>query len=296
MFGGAENGGGGAALDRGSGSGHPHQSPQRLSIRGGSGLGDAIYLQSIARYFVEQGYRPEVCCDWPDVFRPLGDLVDVAPFRRKNIDRLAHYAQRRHVAGTSQFDDGCIQAGISGPVEFKLGWGVINPNALRRAWNPHDLPIIVVQMPRAPFGRSDGFGMEFLPDCRRIQDAIERIGSRAFFVQVGKGEPLFRFSGIDLDLTNQTSVCDLLDVATLASGFLGYCSYIVPLAEAQSKPGMLVWSRKGLSSPHQVVRQMTPQKILHRPSSRWVMDDASDKDLMGCTDAFLDSIRSGGAV
>lgn len=128
--------------------------------------------------------------------------------------------------------------------------------------------------------------MEFLPDCRRIQNAIDHIGQQAFFIQVGKGASLFRFSGIDLDLTNQTSVRDLLDVATLASGFLGYCSYIVPLAEAQMKPAMLVWSRKGLNSPHQVVRQMTPQKILHRAASRWVMDDASDKELMDCADAF----------
>lgn len=290
MFSGVQDGGGGVAYVGSSAARHPDRALERLRIRGGSGLGDAIYLQSIARHFVGQSYRPEVCCDWPDVFRFLP--VDVVPFRRTNIDRLAHYSMRRGVPGTSQFADGCLQAGIKGPVDFRLEWSLLNPMVLKDAWNSECRPIVVVQMPRPPFARTDGFGMEFLPDCRRIQDAIEHIGRRAYFVQVGTGEPLFRFSGIDLDLTNKTSVCDLLDIATLARGFLGYCSFIVPLAEAQSKPAMLVWSRKGMASPHQVVRQMTPNKILHRPSSIWVMDDATDKELMSRADALCDALRS----
>lgn len=288
MLSGVSDGGGGVASIGSGAAGHTDKASKRLRIRGGSGLGDAIYLQSIVRHFVERGYRPEVCCDWPDVFRPLAGQVDVVPFRKKDIDRLAPYSMRRGVAGTSQFEDGCIQAGIKGKVEFNLGWSVVSPGVLGKQHRP----IIVVQMPRPPFGRIDGFGKEFLPDCRRIQDVIDRIGSRAFFVQVGAGDALFKFEGIDLDLTNKTSVCDLLDVATLAHGFLGYCSFIVPLAEAQSKPAMLVWSRKGLNSSHLIIRQMTPQKILHGPLSRWVVDDASDKALMDCADVFLEQIAS----
>lgn len=289
MFGGSQDGSGGVA---GVGSGaarYQDKASQRLRIRGGSGLGDAIYLQSIARHFVDEGFCPEVCCDWPDVFRPLAGRVDVVPFRRTQIDRLAHYSRRRGIAGTSQFEDGCIEAGIKCNVDFRLDWSVTT--TLADSWNPARKPIIVVQMPRPPFGRSDGFGMEFLPDCWRIQAAIDHIGKRAYLVQVGTGEPLFTFTGIDLDLTNKTSVCDLLDVATLADAFLGYCSFIVPLAEAQFKPAMLVWSHKGIASRHQVVRQMTPAKVLHRKSSLWVMDDASEKELRDCADALCDAIR-----
>lgn len=198
---------------------------------------------------------------------------------------------RRGIEGTSQFEDGCIQSGIRERIEFKLEWRLVNRPSL-----PSGRPIILVQMPRPPFARTDGFGTEFLPDCRRIQDAINHIGRRAFFVQVGTGEPLFKFYGINLDLTNKTSVCDLLDLATLADGFLGYCSFFVPLAESQSKPAMFIWSRKGMGSPHLVVRQMTPTKILHRCSSLWVMDDATDKELMTCADTFCDAIRNKAAV
>lgn len=262
-----------------------------ISVRGGMGLGDAIYVQAVARHLVGQGHRVEACTAWPDVFRPLGDKVVCSPFRRKPIDRLAHYASRRGAPGTTQFEDVCINAGIGKVADLRLDWEPVGgelPARLHSAGKP----VIVVQMPRAPFGRSDGYGLEFLPDCRTIQRAIDMLAGRALLVQIGKGEPLFRFAGIDVDLANLTSVCDVLDVASAADGFLGYCSFMVPLAEALSKPALLVWSRKGLASRHEVVRQMTPQKILHRASSRFVMDDCPDAQLSEAVDALCDQIRS----
>jgi hypothetical protein len=68
-------------------------------------------------------------------------------------------------------------------------------------------------------------------------------------------------------------VRDLLDVASVADGFLGYCSFMVPLAESFSKPALFVWSHRGLRAPQAYVRQITPQKILHRDTSHFVMDD-----------------------
>lgn len=262
-----------------------------ISIRGGSGLGDAIYLQSVACAFIARGERVEVCSDWPDLFAPLGDWVKVSPFRRQPVDRNAHYSMRRGIAETSQFEDCCIQAGLGRNVEFALRWRVRNLGALDRLPNPHGLPAVVVSMPRAPFGRDDGFGVEFLPNCHRIQQSINMLRGRALTVQVGKGEAAFEFKGIDLDLANETSVSDLLDVATLADGFLGFCSYIVPLAEAQSKPGLFVWSSRGLHSPHLVVRQMTPEKILHRKSSAYAVDDCDEETLKAAVDAFYLQVR-----
>ena len=262
-----------------------------ISIRGGSGLGDAIYLQSVARELIGRGDTVEVCSDWPDVFAPLGDKVKVSPFRRHPVDRNAHYSMRRGVAGTSQFEDCCIQAGLGREVEFRLGWQIRNVGVLDPLPNPYGLPVVVVSMPRAPFGRDDGFGVEFLPNCTRIQQAIDLLRGRALTVQLGKGEAAFEFKGIDIDLVNQTSVSDLLDVAALADGFLGFCSYIVPMAEAQQKPGLFIWSRKGLSSPHLVVRQMTPEKILHRRSSGHVVDDCNDETLKVAVEALYQKIR-----
>lgn len=232
------------------------------------------------------------------MFRPLGYGVKVAAFRRDRIDRLAHYSMRRGIVGTSQFEDGCLQAGISEQVEFSLGWWIIDRVSVEAVKEQAGgLPIILVQMPRPPFGRSDGFGLEYMPKWERVQQAIDALKGKAFLIQIGAGQALLNFTNIDLDLANRTSICGLIDLSTISSGFIGNCSFIVPLAESQKKPALLVWSRKGMSSPHKVVRQMTPTKILHRPmTSHYVFDDCTDDELGKAADAFLEQVRSQGEL
>lgn len=262
-----------------------------ISIRSGMGLGDALYLQSVARHLVRQGHKVEACCAWPDVFRPLGDRVNVSPFRRERIDRLGHYTSRKATSGTDQFQDCCINAGIREPAELRLDWQMVNPAILDK-FVGCGVPIVAVQMPRAPFARTDGYGLELLPDCRVLQRVIDHIGARARFVLIGSGAAMYELTALDLDLTNKTSVCDVIDIGAKVDGFLGFVSFIVPLSESLLKPSLLVWSRKGLRSPHQPVRTITPQKILHRASSQWIMDDCADQIVTEAADAFLDAMRS----
>lgn len=265
--------------------------PSRIAIRAGSGLGDSIYLQSVVRHMLEQGAGEiEVCSDFPDVFLPLKGRVTVSPFRR-NV-RHAHYAPRKGMAGTDQFQDCCIAAGISTDADLRLDWCPVNVDLVQEV-RRGSRPVVVVQLPRNPMGRTDGFGAELLPDCGVIQRAIDRIKSRVKIVQVGKGDPLYRFSGIDLDLSDRTSVADLIDVACAADGFLGYVSFVVPLAESLGKPALLVWSQRGLNAEgprREFVRRITPQKVLHCPSSRFVIDNCSDQELNKAADELLDQI------
>lgn len=262
-----------------------------LSVRSGKGLGDAIYLYAIARHLVARGEQLEVCTLWPDVFRALADRIRLSPWRRERIDAIAHYIARKRIQGTDQFVDCCINMGITEPVAFRLDWTPVNKLLVAKLRTVRK-PIVIVQLPREPMGRSDGFGLDLLPDGAALQRAVDAIGSRAFKVQVGKGKPLFRLEGLDLDLANQTSVTDLLDVASIAAGALGYCSFIVPLAEALNKPALLVWSRRGLRSREEFIRQITPGKVLHRPASRAVMDDCSDQEMGQAADAFCHAIGS----
>lgn len=257
-----------------------------ISIRGGSGLGDAIYLQSIARHFVEKGHRVEACTAWGDVFRPLGDKVKVSPFRRNAIDRCAHYAARRGVKGTTQWQDCCLEAGIQEPVDLRLNWRRPAPPPIGNG-----LPLVLVQMPRPPFARTDGYGMEFLPRCEVIQRAIDTLQGRVFLVQIGSGEPLYRYRGLDLDLANRTTVPELLDVAVAADAMLGQCSFMVPLAESFNVEALFVWARAAEQSRHEPVRQMTPHKILHKPTSRAIFDDCGDRELTEAINALCDRIR-----
>lgn len=266
---------------------------KRFSIRSGKGLGDSLYLQGIARHLVAQGIHPEVCTGWPDVFRPLAGKVTVSPFRRDRVDRVAHYINRKAVRGSDQFRDCCIAASVSDAIEFKLDWTPVNPlwrDILRR--NARG-PVVVVQLPRAPMDRRDGYGMELLPDCRTIQRAIDALTERgAFIVQIGKGAPLYNFQRVDLDLANNTNVADAIDVVHEADAVLGYCSFIAPLAECLGKPALLVWSRAGLKSTNPFIRQIVPEKIFNRPAtSRALMDDCTEDELRAAVNALLEQVR-----
>lgn len=257
------------------------------SIRAGRGLGDSLYLQAVVRHLVKRdGLKLKVCSDWPDVFLPLGDRVQVVPFTRQGITILAHYTLRKPKEGSTQFQDCCKCAGITEDVEFKLDWPEARGELIDQV-KASGKPVICVQLPRAPMGRSDGFGAELLPDCRVIQRAIDSLKDRATVVQIGAGQPLYQFQGIDIDLANKTTVAQMIDVASVARGMLGYCSFIVPLAECLDKPALLVWSRKGLRSGTPYIRQITPQKILHKPSSKWILDDALQDSIEESAHALL---------
>lgn len=263
-----------------------------FSIRSGKGLGDSLYLQGVARHLVEKGERLEVCTGWPDVFRPLADKVKISPFRRDRVDRVAHYVSRKRVSNTDQFTDCCISAGVMEKVEFRLDWQLVNPSWMEVLGRGRR-PVVLVQLPRAPMDRRDGYGMELLPDCRIIQRAIDALRDRgAFIVQIGRGEPLYRFHGVDLDLANSTSVADAIDLAWLCDGVLGYCSFVAPLAECLSKPALLVWSRRGLRSSNEFIRQIVPAKIFNKPTSRALMDDCTSEELGKAVDALLDQVGS----
>lgn len=253
------------------------------TIRGGMGLGDALYVQAVARHLVRQGQTIRAATAYPDVFKPLG--IECIPFTRQGIQILAHYSLRKGCP-TGQFEDCCIQAGIREPVELKIDWKVEDA-ALTDRLLSHGKPIVLVQLPRNPMGRTDGFGADLLPDCSRIQLAIDALKGRALLVQVGAGRPLFRFSGIDIDLTNETTVPQLLDVASVSFGAIGYVSFMLPLCESLGKRALLVWSRKGLRSQNNYVRQITPAKVIHRNDLVVSVNDGVGDDIQSAVEAFL---------
>lgn len=242
------------------------------SIRCGRGLGDSLYLQSVVRHMLERGgLRMRVKSDYPDVFRPLGNRVVVEAFDRR-VDITAHYVVRKSITTTTQFQDCCIRAGIEEPAELRLDWTVTNPG-LHAKIRETGKPVLVVQMPRAPMGRVDGFGRTLLPDCRAIQQLLDEARETHHVVQIGAGQPLFKLRGIHLDMANKTSVAELIDIVHAADECLGYPSFLVPLAESLDKRAMFVWSARGLRDGQAFIRQITPQKLLSKKTSRHVVDE-----------------------
>ena len=264
--------------------------PKPRRIRGGMGLGDALYVQGVVRHLVGQGKKLVVHTAWPDVFIPHKGMVKCEPFTRANINILAHYSLRKIFPGTSQFRDCCLQAGITEKINLKLDWQTLNQPLIDSLPKPY----VLVQLPRNPMNRTDGFGKELLPDCRVIQKVIDRVKPHASIVQIGAGKPLFEYAGIDVDLSNRTSVTDLLDVGLNAAGFIGYCSFAIPLAESFDKPGLYVWSRMGLQSKEHYIHTITPRKVIEKPHlSRTIIDDCSVEDIGQAATLFLQAVGGG---
>jgi hypothetical protein len=268
-----------------------------ISVRGGSGLGDAIYVQSVARYLIEQGYMAEVCSAWTDVFLPLGQRVRVSKFRRDRIDRVAHYSSRRGVTNTTQWEDVCISAAIPTSTPLRLDWDSVNSKIVLRVLHAAaGRPLVLFGMPRAPFARTDGYGKELLPAKLAMQAVLSEL-SDAYVVQVGTGNPLYDLNGFHLDLVNRTSVKELIDLAYVCSGVAGQPSYLIPLAESLDLNGLMIWSRRAEKSKHEPVRQITPHKIIHRKDLISAFyDDCGDAELETAVETLCRQIKSRAAA
>lgn len=250
--------------------------PGHISVRGGKGLGDALYVQAVARHWVRGGQRVQVCTAWPEVYRPLASGVVLQPFTRLNVERVAHYTLRKHLANSTQFQDCCMQAGIREPVELRLDWTPATNIAARVQAAAAGLPWLLVAMPRPPMGRSDGFGWELSPDWAVYQRLLYRLAQRFFLVEVGSGPRIAPLQGIGLSLANGTTVPELLDLAQASAGLVGTVGHFVPLAESLGKRALILFSARGLASANAFVSRITPAKVLHGANCAWAVDNWTD--------------------
>lgn len=251
----------------------PIYTPTR-KIRSGFGIGDNIYLQSIVRHLLDKGQKFQICTTYPDVFAPIAHRVSFHPFTKVKVDVVAHYGGRKKCNDTDQFQDMCISAGIREAVDLRIDWKVRNNGlveSIKKKANGRK--VVFVQHPRTPMGRRDGFGKELSPDYRVMDRVIDLIKDRMLVVKFGQGTPLYNLQKTEMDLVNKTTVSDMIDAATACDYFFGQCSFVIPLAESLKKPCLILWSSKGLKAPHEYIRSVTPEKILHAATSKWVYDD-----------------------
>lgn len=242
-----------------------------IRIRSGRGLGDALYLRPVAEHFVRLGGQVRVCCDYGDVFEDSGAYVE--PFVRSGVTHVAHYVAGKGNLNTTQWQDVCASAGV-GEIPLSFRWRIRNQalvDEIRGLANGR--PIVMVNGGRHPMGRVDGFANEMLPARAAFASVLGALRD-CYVVEVGKGEKLYSLP-FDLNLCNKTMVAELLDIASIANGLVGQCSFMIPMAEAFDKPLVAVWAARGLESRELFIRRCTPSKILSKPSSRFVMDNWS---------------------
>lgn len=230
-----------------------------------------------------------VLSDFPDVFRGLA--ARVVGFRREHCDVIAHYAAFKAETRTNQWEDVCRSAKINVPFHFD-DWQVRDRalvNEVRERAGQR--PLVLVHGGREPMGRTDRFGIELLPERAAFATALDALRRDCFLVQIGHGAKLYLLD-TDWDLNGNTTVADLLDLASVCAGVVAQCSFCVPLAEAFDKPLLAIWASRGLRSATPFIRQTTPQKVLSKTSSRFVRDDETAETIGECARAFRDVLGS----
>lgn len=243
----------------------------RRRIRGGRGIGDALYVQGIVRHLVKQGVELEVCTDYPEIYQ---FNVSFSPFSRHNIDYLAHYPQRRMIQTTTQWEDVCLSVGKRAEgAELKIDWTPQN-NRFKL-----ESPLLFVTGGRQPMQRKDGYAKEMMPNEKAFNGILRELKKDYFTVYVGSGIREYN-ADVDLDLNNKTTITDVLDIASQADMFFGQCSFIVPLAESFDKDLLCVWSSYIRTTDHPYMKYITPQKVLSKPTSKYVYDDQEFNEIL----------------
>lgn len=257
-------------------------------IRSGSGVGDNIYLYSIVKHLVSQGRRLEVATKWPMVFKEIKSKVSLIGFTKENAQIVAHYTNRKGKPGTDQFQDMCINAKVEPDIPLELDWTILNrkltDSILEKA---NGRKILYVQMPRTPMGRQDGFGWELLPDCS-VMDKILAHRGDYFAVVRGSGNSKFKLKNIDHQVITTGNVSDVIDIGKISDLFLGQVGQIIPMSESFNKKCLIVWANKGLNSQTLFVKQITHEKVLHKKSSMFVIDNWPDEKVLEVAKRFFE--------
>lgn len=196
-----------------------------MRIRTPLGLGDAIYCWPIIQYFSER-MGVEVMTRYPIIYDNLP--VSCVPYD-KNFHLSLHYNKRRSKP-TDQYTDILKQCDLPMiPFQFDFNYPCSD-----KIWNVLDQgkKICVVKEPCKAHMHKNKEGVSVDPDPKEMQKYINKRKDEYFFISVGKAEKFKDRLDIDLDLTDKTSIPDLIQIIKASSLVLTQIGHLVPLAIA----------------------------------------------------------------
>ena len=255
----------------------------KFEIRGPSGLGDAIYVNPIAQAFSRMYDKVLVRTKYPEVFKYC-KKVETVPFKKGGADKEFNYGgKRREDQSTSQWQDLLITSGLSMNTPYVIEWRLTNRQLEKMINdNAENKKILIMSSPHVPFARLDKFGLELIPNWKKFIPLLEYAKDNGYFIiQAGKGKCLWDYGKlIDIDLTNKTTVCDIMDLGIIGDVFLGQPGFIVPLAEGNGKNLYLIFSRRGLNCNTEFLKNITGKKVCSTRRGFWGVDDFTDEKLV----------------
>lgn len=252
-----------------------------MIIYGSFGLGDAIYLYNVVKYYVDRGEDVTIITRYPEVYAPLR-CKTVKPDQFINCQCSA----RTKEPDTNIYEDTLIMAGINDrlPLEFDYAFPYQKD---RKPLTDSGRPTCVVRNLTAPAkGEEDAKVM--IPDVSIFQKIIDTFKDRVDFVSVGWQIGCeYKLNGLARDLSSINDLGEYfktIDSADIVMTQPGHC---VPIAEALNKKLFCVFARAGLESMEKRFRFTTPEKILTKKTSSWCVDDESEQEIYNKFKAVL---------
>jgi len=249
-----------------------------MILRGSMGLGDAVYLNPVVKYYTERGEDVTIITRYPEIFFGLNCKIILD---ENFID--CQNSARTTTTGTNIYEDTLIMAGIDKtlPLNFEyVGTKRIFPTSKK---------VCVIRQPTAP-AKGELESVVMIPDSRVYQTIINSFKDRVFFVLCGKQiNSTEKLTGCDMDCTSETGIINILETIDGADLILAQPGHFVSMAEALKKKLFCVFARAGLLSQVKRFRFNTPEKILSCKTSVWCIDDDPINDYLRKFEVLLNA-------
>jgi hypothetical protein len=246
-----------------------------MIIRGSMGLGDAIYLYPVVKYFIDYGHDVTIVTRYPEIFEKLNckTLPEKAEIGKDFLDCSCSF--RTTIPGTNIFEDTLIMAGIKEKLPLKIEY-----DTTKKPKYPTSKKVCVVRTPTAPV-KGEEETRVMIPNMSVFQTIINAFHDRVYFVLLGRAINCDEnLSGVDLDLSGVDGVKNVIGAIDGADLVLTQPGHFVPLAEVLEKKLFTVFARAGLQSQEKRFRFTTPAKILTCRGSVWCVDDDPEKSYL----------------
>jgi hypothetical protein len=238
-----------------------------MIIRGSQGLGDAIYLWPVVKYYSERGKDVTIITRYPEVY---SNLKCTAIQESEFVD--CQCSARTKELDTNIYEDTLLLSGITEKIPFEFEFKKVFIPVINTSKR-----ICVVRLPSAPVKGGEETAI-MIPKPEVYQNIINAFKDRVYFVSVGKQiECEHKLSGIDLDLSNTETLNDYFSVLSCADIIMTQPGHCVPIAEALGKKLFCIFASAGLISDVKRYRFTTPQKILTRSESAFCQDGDLEK-------------------
>ena len=247
-----------------------------IGLKGASGLGDSIYGYPICKYYSERYDIVHYMTNYPELFKSLDNVV-CHEHKKLNYISLDHgvkqpvdirftYCGRKYTPGTDQYTDSLMSAKISDDLPLSIPWNIQNKELIKTINKKNFLsckPICLLSAPYEPFGRDDEWGKLLRIDPNIMQSIVDKYKKDVFFIQIGNRYTLHKIDGVHMDLVNETTVSDIMDLASYADISLSQIGNALPIAEAVGKKSFTVFSDKALRCENRFISAITPEKVVH---------------------------------